>query len=483
MAARRLALAARVPLRSLLLPRGCWRGAEMTGRARRGGVAGFARPGCPVEGRAVSKRRRWIIGRSARSPFFSSARSSVRLELAQRPDRRPGIGASGPAGSDRRSGRGPVPAAQDHRRGRQLGNALGQRWPDGEDRSRRGHGRSPQVGPGRDRAAGSPDHPARSPAPDAPRRAANWQLGEAKKLHRGRRPCHGSIGWRSAMPRSLPRSRQRTERHRRSRAHRRPHGPRPEAERDWRGARRADLEITGAALAQLENGATPYPASLALKLGQSDLRGDLTLDLFKAVPAIRAKLASDRVVTTDFTALAQRQQGVNGTIEKPLASRNVRSRRRCPSRPGGAGGAALDPDQLPVLDAELQYSIAELQGPGWRFAIEQLRRCTTGCQTRLDRPRPAQGKPVVLDVQVGAEGEQGQTPSMPSMPGSRLGQTRIAASGGISQPDQLQGIDVRFELTSPDATELLRALGIGSAVRRHQYRPQARSSATTRCGS
>jgi AsmA family protein len=52
-----------------------------------------------------------------------------------------------------------------------------------------------------------------------------------------------------------------------------------------------DLEITGAALAQLENRATSYPASLALKLGQSDLRGALTLDLFKEVPAIRAKLA------------------------------------------------------------------------------------------------------------------------------------------------------------------------------------------------
>ena len=69
-----------------------------------------------------------------------------------------------------------------------------------------------------------------------------------------------------------------------------------------------DLEITGAALAQLENGAEPYPASLALKLGQSDLHGDLTLDLFQEVPAIRAKLASDRVVTTDFTAILQKQQ-------------------------------------------------------------------------------------------------------------------------------------------------------------------------------
>jgi hypothetical protein len=46
-----------------------------------------------------------------------------------------------------------------------------------------------------------------------------------------------------------------------------------------------DLEITGAALAQLENRAEPYPASLALKLGQSDLRGDLVQDPFKEVPA------------------------------------------------------------------------------------------------------------------------------------------------------------------------------------------------------
>ena len=143
-----------------------------------------------------------------------------------------------------------------------------------------------------------------------------------------------------------------------------------------------DLEITGAALAQLENGATPYPASLALKLGQSDLRGDLTLDLFKAVPAIRAKLASDRVVTTDFTALAQRQQGVNGTIEKPVGEPE-RALEETLSKAGqeSAGGAVLDPNQLPVLDAELQYSIAELQGP--ELALHDLnltRRCMTGCQ-------------------------------------------------------------------------------------------------------
>ena len=42
---------------------------------------------------------------------------------------------------------------------------------------------------------------------------------------------------------------------------------------------RLDFEITGAAVARLANGAEPYPASLAVKLGESDLRGDLTLAL------------------------------------------------------------------------------------------------------------------------------------------------------------------------------------------------------------
>ena len=92
-----------------------------------------------------------------------------------------------------------------------------------------------------------------------------------------------------------------------------------------------DLEITGAALAQLENGAEPYPASLALKFGQSDLRGDLTLDLFKEVPAIRAKLASDRVVTTDFTALSPTTAAASTPRLRSLpASRSVRSTKCCP---------------------------------------------------------------------------------------------------------------------------------------------------------
>ena len=56
------------------------------------------------------------------------------------------------------------------RRARQR--ALGQRCAHGEDRPRRGHGRSPQAGPRRDRAAGTPARAAGSIARDAARRAA-----------------------------------------------------------------------------------------------------------------------------------------------------------------------------------------------------------------------------------------------------------------------------------------------------------------------
>jgi hypothetical protein len=125
-----------------------------------------------------------------------------------------------------------------------------------------------------------------------------------------------------------------------------------------------EVEITGAALARLEKGTEPYPASLALRLGQSDLRGDLTLDLFKEVPAISAKLASDRVVTTNVTGLLQRQQGVNATLGKPFVEpKGGLEEVLAKAGRDGVGGAVFDPNQLPELDAKLQYLITELQGP------------------------------------------------------------------------------------------------------------------------
>ena len=134
------------------------------------------------------------------------------------------------------------------------------------------------------------------------------------------------------------------------------------------------------------------------------------------------------------------------------------------SKAGGesVSGTAFDPNQLPALDTELQYSIAELQGP--ELALQDLN-LNASLHDRL--PRLAltghgqhKGKPVVLDLQVGAEGEQGRSAVYAIDARIEAGQTRITAAGGISKPDQLEGVEVRFELTSPDATELLRAFGI-----------------------
>ena len=228
-----------------------------------------------------------------------------------------------------------------------------------------------------------------------------------------------------------------------------------------------DLEITGAALAQLENGAEPYPASLVLKLGQSDLHGDLSLDLFQEVPAIRAKFASDRVVTTDFTALLQRQQRGDATLEKP-SGEPERALEEVLSKAGGEsiGGTAFDPNQLPALDAELQYSIAELQGPDLALRDLNLNAALHDRLPRLALTGGGQykGNPVVLNLQAGAEGEPGSNAAYVIDARIEAGQTRITAAGGIRKPDQLQDVEVRFELTSPDVTELLRALGIETAA-------------------
>jgi AsmA family protein len=66
----------------------------------------------------------------------------------------------------------------------------------------------------------------------------------------------------------------------------------------------------------------------------------------------------------------------------------------------------------------------------------------------------------VLELQARTEGDQGSNPVYAIDARIEAGETRIAAAGAISKPDQLQDVELRFELTSPDATELLRALGI-----------------------
>ena len=302
--------------------------------------------------------------------------------------------------------------------------------------------------------------------PDGP---PNWQFGEAEETSRGP-PALPRIGRLEVSDASiryhdlgsgrnvaaeLPRIAGRTDPDLKLNAHGKVQGE------------PLDLEITGAALAQLENGAEPYPASLALKLGQSDLHGDLSLDLFQEVPAIRAKFASDRVVTTDFTALLQRQQRGDATLEKP-SGEPERALEEVLSKAGGesVGGTAFDPNQLPALDAELQYSIAELQGPDLALRDLNLNAALHDRLPRLALTGGGQykGNPVVLNLQAGAKGEPGSNAAYVIDARIEAGQTRITAAGSISKPEQLQGVEVRFELASPDVTELLRALGIETAA-------------------
>ena len=90
-----------------------------------------------------------------------------------------------------------------------------------------------------------------------------------------------------------------------------------------------------------------------------------------------------------------------------------------------------------------------------------MQACTTGChRLALTGGGQYKGKPVVLNLQAGAEGEPGSNAAYAIDARIEAGQTRITAAGSISKPDQLQDVEVRFELTSPDVTELLRAFGI-----------------------
>jgi uncharacterized protein involved in outer membrane biogenesis len=173
------------------------------------------------------------------------------------------------------------------------------------------------------------------------------------------------------------------------------------------------------------------------------------------------------VVTTDFTALLQRQQRGDATLEKP-SGEPKRALEEVLSKAGGesVGGTAFDSNQLPALDAELQYSIAELQGPDLALRDLNLNAALHDRLPRLALTGGGQYKrnPVVLNLQAGAEGEPGSNASYVIDARIEAGQTRITAAGSIRKPEQLQDVEVRFELASPDVTELLRALGIETAA-------------------
>jgi len=233
------------------------------------------------------------------------------------------------------------------------------------------------------------------------------------------------------------------------------------------------LQLTGPPLAQLEQTAEPYPVSLSLQLGESDLAGDVALGLGQGVPAISAALHSDQVKTADFawlTAGAGTQAPRETTLEEVVAEAEQalqeaeREAGQAEAGPAADGRQTwFDFDQLPAVAAELKYSIGRLEGPDLLLQEVDLR---AGLHDRLPTLALSgngtfKGEPIVLDVQAGpAEGEQQAQVPYRIDAEIAAGQTRITASGGIEQPERLQGIHVEFEAGSADATELLRQLGL-----------------------
>ena len=211
-----------------------------------------------------------------------------------------------------------------------------------------------------------------------------------------------------------------------------------------------DLKLTGPPLAQLADGAKPYALAVDMKLGASDLAGDVTLDLGEDVPAVRARLHSDQVDSAELAGLL----GAAGAAGDQAAA---------PSEPAAPVRRGLDPERLPRLSADLDYTIGHLAGPDLRLQDVALK---AGLHDRLPSlmlkgAGSFKGEPVTLDVQARPieDAEQPQ-------PGYRIdaeiaaGQTRITASGAIDQPESLQGVHVQFTADSSDLAEILRMVGI-----------------------
>ena len=230
-----------------------------------------------------------------------------------------------------------------------------------------------------------------------------------------------------------------------------------------------ELQLSGPPAAQLESANEPYPLALGLKLGESDLAGDVELALGKDVPAISARLRSDQVKTTDLawlTGEAADAAGRAGAGRGRRTSRLDATAEDTAAADDTADAATrtwFDFDQLPALEADLEYAIGRLEGPNLQLQDVSLQ---AGLHDRLPTLALSgngtyQDQPIVLDVKAGpAEGEQ--QAQVPYRIDARIeaGQTRITASGGIQQPERLQGVQVEFEARSADATELLRQLGL-----------------------
>jgi AsmA family protein len=119
--------------------------------------------------------------------------------------------------------------------------------------------------------------------------------------------------------------------------------------------------------------------------------------------------------------------------------------------------------RLEVSDASVRYhdlgSRRNIAGELSRIAGR------TDPDLKLNATGKVQGQPLAIDITAPAPAHAERGPNAPHAIEARIkaGQTRIMASGNISKPAQLQGVEIAFELTSPGLAELLHAFGVEAA--------------------
>lgn len=185
---------------------------------------------------------------------------------------------------------------------------------------------------------------------------------------------------------------------------------------------------------------------LAARAGESDLAGDLRAALDRPEPMIQADVASNELYYNDIEALIDAVQQLG---DAQLTG---------PGRPLISwvnGHPRLHPEALPEVQVDLTYTAGRLEGP--ELALEDV-----AAELHLHEGLPvvalaargtALGEQVEIEVALGtADEDEGGYPIEARITAE---QTRLALSGLIERPTELEGIDLQFEIVSPAPTRWL----------------------------
>jgi uncharacterized protein involved in outer membrane biogenesis len=195
-----------------------------------------------------------------------------------------------------------------------------------------------------------------------------------------------------------------------------------------------------------------------LRLGQSDLRGHVTVQVGKPEPLIAAELASDQIRLEDLGAFLTENAagqpsgpGPEVAIDTAIAQAKAALADHEQGADGG-GGFRLPVDMLPSVDGVVSYTVGRMIGP--ELALTNL-----DLHARFDDGLPHlalagggeyQNAPVTLDVQLG-----GAKQAYPVRARIEAAGSKIQVDGEIGRPETLEGLDLQVQVASQDVSDLL----------------------------